>query len=48
MSAAKKNYTMSLDSEIVERAKQLAGMIPFSRYVEHVLAKEIAEHEGGG
>lgn len=45
---ARKTYTISLDSETVKKAKQLAGMIPFSRYVEYVLAKEIAEHEGGG
>lgn len=46
--SARKNYTMSLDVVTVEKAKQLAGMVPFSRFVEHLLAKEIARLGGGG
>jgi hypothetical protein len=42
--AMHKNFTISLDEETVRRAKAIAGLIPFSRYVESLLLKEI-EHK---
>ena len=34
-------YTLTLEPVIVERAKEIAGLVPFSRYVESLLLREI-------
>jgi hypothetical protein len=39
---SRRNVTLSLDPEIVERGKSIAGLIPFSRFVESLLLREIA------
>lgn len=41
----KKKFALSLDAQVVERTKELAGLVPFSRYVEDLLRKEIAKAE---
>jgi ArsR family metal-binding transcriptional regulator len=34
--------TISLNPEIVADAKRIAGLVPFSRYIEHLLIQELA------
>jgi len=36
-----KRVGLSLDEGIVSQAKELTGLVPFSRFVEHLLAEEI-------
>jgi len=41
----RKNVTLSMDEEIHKRGKRVAGLIPFSRWVEHLIMKEIYNDE---
>lgn len=42
---AKKDKVMvTIDGDIRRQAKQLAGLIPFSRYIEDLIRKEIDRH----
>jgi hypothetical protein len=36
-----RRVSLSLDKGIVSQAKKLAGLVPFSRYVECLLTREI-------
>lgn len=42
----KKNYTLSLDTEVVRRARELCGLVSFSRYVQHLLERDVADRGG--
>ena len=37
----KKNFTFSLDPEVVKKARVHAGLVPLSRFVEHLLRREV-------
>lgn len=41
----KKHYNMTLDEEVVRKAKALAGPIPFSHYLESLMVREISLNE---
>lgn len=41
----KKHYNMTLDEEVVKKAKALAGPIPFSHYLESLMVREISLNE---
>jgi len=44
---ARKNYTLSLDTEVMEMArKHCDGMIPLSRFVQKAVEKEIDSRKG--
>jgi len=40
-------YSLTLNPEIVGKARRIAGLVPFSRYVESLLKNEIAKTEEG-
>jgi len=40
-----KTFTLSLNPEIVARAKKIAGLVPFSRYVENLIVLNIRQVE---
>jgi len=41
----RKNFTLSMDRELVSEAKKVAGRMPFSRFVEDLLEKEIQQNK---
>ena len=41
----RRNYTLSMDTEIVRRAREISAPIPFSRFAEHLLKVEIERHD---
>jgi hypothetical protein len=38
-------FSITLDESVANRTKELAGLVPFSRYVEKILAEEIRRLE---
>jgi hypothetical protein len=44
----RKHFTLSLNEEIVRQAKKISGLVPFSRFVEALLIREIKRGKGGG
>jgi hypothetical protein len=43
----KARISISIDTTVLEKAKKIAGLVPFSRFVESLLVKEI-EHNATG
>jgi Arc/MetJ family transcription regulator len=41
----RRRITITLDESVATRTKEMAGLIPFSRYVESILIKEIKAKE---
>lgn len=44
----RRNITISLDEEVVKRSKVVAGLVPFSRHVEHLLRQDLLKREEKG
>ena len=44
----KQRLNLTIDPHVVERSREMAGLIPFSRYVEELLRNEIMRYEKEG
>jgi hypothetical protein len=41
----KVRVSLSIDEEMRDRVRELAGLVSFSRYVQSIIAKEIKEQD---